>query len=425
MIGQTGVRTPLTVTQLNTYLKARLEEDPRLASVFVVGEISNFTNHYRSGHLYFSLKDERSVLRCVMFARNAARLRFAPEDGMCVLARGRVNLYEASGQYQLYVEDLQPDGLGALSLAYEQLKARLEKEGLFAPERKQPLPRFPQRIGVITSPTGAAVHDILTILGRRWPMAEIVFSGVQVQGEGAAEQIARAVRRMNELNAADVLIVGRGGGSLEDLWAFNEEIVARAVASSRIPVISAVGHETDFTICDFAADLRAPTPSAAAELAAPDAAELMASLRYQRERLLSLITAKTASLEQRLDMLSSSRSLRDPLRMAAVRREKLDQLHNRLMAAAQRNLGERQNSLRALAGKLQALSPLAVLARGYTIAEKDGPKGRVPVSSVDLLSCGEHFFLRFADGEAACHADEILKKEEGGQEQDGSIETDV
>ena len=202
MMSQVGVRTPLTVTQLNTYLKARLEEDPRLASVFVVGEISNFTNHYRSGHLYFSLKDERSVLRCVMFARSAARLRFAPDDGMRVLVRGRVSLYEASGQYQLYVEDLQPDGLGALSLAYEQLKARLEKEGLFAPERKQTLPRFPQRIGVITSPTGAAVHDILTILGRRWPLAEIVFSGVQVQGEGAAEQIARAVRRMNELNAA-------------------------------------------------------------------------------------------------------------------------------------------------------------------------------------------------------------------------------
>lgn len=425
MMSRVGVQTPLTVTQLNTYLKARLEEDPRLASVFVVGEISNFTNHYRSGHLYFSLKDERSVLRCVMFARSAVRLRFAPDDGMRVLARGRVSLYEASGQYQLYVEDLQPDGLGALSLAYEQLKARLEKEGLFAPERKQTLPRFPQRIGVITSPTGAAVHDILTILGRRWPLAEIVFSGVQVQGEGAAEQIARAVRRMNELNAADVLIVGRGGGSLEDLWAFNEEIVARAVASSRIPVISAVGHETDFTICDFAADLRAPTPSAAAELAAPDAMELMTSLRYQRERLLSLITAKTASLEQRLDMLSSSRSLRDPLRMAAVRREKLDQLHDRLAAAAVRSLSERQNSLGTLAGKLQALSPLSVLARGYTIAEKDGPKGRVPVSSVDRLACGDRFFLRFADGEAACHADEMIKWEEGGQKQDGSIETDV
>ena len=425
MMSQVGVRTPLTVTQLNTYLKARLEEDPRLASVFVVGEISNFTNHYRSGHLYFSLKDERSVLRCVMFARSAARLRFAPDDGMRVLVRGRVSLYEASGQYQLYVEDLQPDGLGALSLAYEQLKARLEKEGLFAPERKQTLPRFPQRIGVITSPTGAAVHDILTILGRRWPLAEIVFSGVQVQGEGAAEQIARAVRRMNELNAADVLIVGRGGGSLEDLWAFNEEIVARAVASSRIPVISAVGHETDFTICDFAADLRAPTPSAAAELAAPDAMELMTSLRYQRERLLSLITAKTASLEQRLDMLLSSRTLRDPLRMATVRREKLDQLHNRLAAAALRSLSKRQNSLGTLAGKLQALSPLSVLARGYAIAEKDGPKGRVPVSSIGRLACGERFFLRFADGEAACHTDKIVKKEEGGQKQDGSIETDV
>ena len=425
MMSRVGVQTPLTVTQLNTYLKARLEEDPRLASVFVVGEISNFTNHYRSGHLYFSLKDERSVLRCVMFARSAVRLRFAPDDGMRVLARGRVSLYEASGQYQLYVEDLQPDGLGALSLAYEQLKARLEKEGLFAPERKQTLPRFPQRIGAITSPTGAAVHDILTILGRRWPLAEIVFSGVQVQGEGAAEQIARAVRRMNELNAADVLIVGRGGGSLEDLWAFNEEIVARAVASSRIPVISAVGHETDFTICDFAADLRAPTPSAAAELAAPDAMELMTSLRYQREKLLSLITAKTASLEQRLDMLSSSRTLRDPLRMATVRREKLDQLHNRFAAAALRSLSKRQNNLGTLAGKLQALSPLSVLARGYAIAEKDGPKGRVPVSSVGRLACGERFFLRFADGEAACHTDKIVKKEEGGQKQDGSIETDV
>ena len=268
----------VTVSQLNTYIRSRMEEDPTLQSLFVVGEISNFTDHYRSGHLYLSLKDEKSVIRAVMFAQYARRLRFRPEDGMKVIARGRVGVYEANGQYQLYIEDMQPDGLGALNLAFEQLKQKLEKEGLFARERKKPLPKYPERIGVITSPTGAAVQDITTILARRFPLAEIVFCPVLVQGEGAAPQIVKALEEMNRRQAADVIILGRGGGSLEDLWAFNEESVARAVAASEIPVISAVGHETDFTICDFAADCRAATPSAAAELAVPDQLALKASL---------------------------------------------------------------------------------------------------------------------------------------------------
>ena len=228
------------------------------------GEISNFTNHYKSGHLYLSLKDDKCLIKAVMFAQSARRLRFMPQDGMKIIARGRISVYEVTGQYQFYIEDMQPDGLGALNLAYEQLKAKLEAEGLFAAERKRPLPRFPQRIGVITSPTGAAVHDITTILARRYPLAEVVFCPVLVQGEGAAPQIVDALKRFNRLNCADVIILGRGGGSLEDMWPFNEETVARAVAASNIPIISSVGHETDFTICDFVADLRAPTPSAAA-----------------------------------------------------------------------------------------------------------------------------------------------------------------
>ncbi|MFR2561610.1 MAG: exodeoxyribonuclease VII large subunit [Anaeromassilibacillus sp.] len=235
----------LTVTQLNTYIKSLLEGDLNLTSVFVSGEISNFTNHYRSGHFYLSLKDEKSVVKSVMFATYARRLRFLPEDGMKVIARGHIGVYEPTGQYQLYIEDLQPDGVGALNLAFEQLKEKLGAEGLFRADRKKPLPPFPTRIGVITSPTGAAVHDIVTILARRWPLAEVIFCPVLVQGEGAAPQLIDALKRMNRLRCADVIILGRGGGSLEDLWPFNEETLARAVAASKIPVISAVGHETD------------------------------------------------------------------------------------------------------------------------------------------------------------------------------------
>ena len=253
----------LSVSQLNRYIKMNFDADENLANIFISGEISNFTNHYRTGHLYFTLKDDSAAVRAVMFNSSAKRLKFMPEDGMKVIARGRVSVYEASGQYQLYVDDMQPDGVGALNLAYEQLKDKLQKEGLFSELHKKPLPPYAEKVGVITSPTGAAVRDIINVLGRRFPYAEIVFCPVLVQGDGAHLQLTDAVNLFNSERAADVIIIGRGGGSIEDLWEFNDEGLARAVYNSEIPVISAVGHETDFTICDFVADMRAPTPSAA------------------------------------------------------------------------------------------------------------------------------------------------------------------
>ena len=267
----------ISVSQLNRYVKSLLEGDANLAAVYIGGEISNFTNHYKSGHLYMSLKDEGAVVKAVMFRAYASKLAFTPENGMKVIVRARVSLYEKDGAFQIYIEEMQPDGVGALQIAFEQLKKKLAAEGLFEASRKKPLPRYPARVGVITSPTGAAVRDIFNVLGRRFPLARVVFTPVLVQGEGAPAQLVAALRRFNETNAADVLIIGRGGGSIEELWAFNDETVARAVAASRIPVISAVGHETDFTICDFVADLRAPTPSAAAELAESLSPERMPS----------------------------------------------------------------------------------------------------------------------------------------------------
>ncbi len=415
----TGAPVLLTVTQLNTYIKSRFEEDEALAQVFVAGEISNFTNHYRSGHLYFSLKDEKCAVKAVMFARYAGRLRFLPQDGMRVIARGRVGVYEVSGQYQLYVEDLQPEGVGALSLAFEQLKAKLEKEGLFAAERKKPLPRFPESIGVVTSPTGAAVHDILTILARRFPAARVVLCPVLVQGEGAAPQIVDALERLNRLNCADVIILGRGGGSVEDLWPFNEEAVARAVAASRIPVISAVGHETDFTLCDFAADLRAPTPSAAAELAVPDRAELAAGLAALRERLQSAARERLESGRMRIDGLTRSRALQSPLESVGLLRARVDRLSESLAAAARRKTDAAKAALARSAGKLEALSPLAVLARGYAVVY-DG-SGRA-VSGAAAVREKEKILVRMRDGGLNCTVDgktedgPNLKKAGAGQD---------
>ena len=262
----------VSVSQLNTYLKGLLDSDPNLQYVFLSGEISNLTDHYSSGHIYLSLKDSKAVIKAVMFAFNASRLRFKPQNGMKVLVRGKVSIYELSGQYQLYIEDMQPDGIGALTLAFEQLKDKLNKEGLFDPQAKKPLPKFPEKIAVITSPTGAALQDIRNILTRRWPYAEIALYPVLVQGEGASSQLTNAINMVSESDT-DVAIIGRGGGSIEDLWAFNSEELARAIFSCKVPVISAVGHETDFTICDFVSDMRAPTQSAAAELAVPHRTE--------------------------------------------------------------------------------------------------------------------------------------------------------
>lgn len=400
------ISATLTVSQVNFFIKSLLESDGRLNDVLVTGEISNFTDHYRSGHLYFSLKDEKSVLKAVMFSSAAKRLKFRPQDGMKVIVRGRVSVYEPSGQYQLYAETMQPDGAGALSLAFEQLKERLEAEGLFDPRHKRPLPLYPRRIGVVTSPTGAALQDILDITARRWPLAEIRLFPVLVQGESAPGQIVRAIGEMNRQKACDVLIVGRGGGSLEDLWAFNDEAVARAVYASKIPVVSAVGHETDFTICDFVSDLRAPTPSAAAELCTPD-------IREEKQRILSLqryfreAAGQTlAHFSQRLDRLVQDSPLGCPELLLDSRKQALGSLFGRLVGNCAERLESSRQRLALLAGSLHALSPLQVLARGYAVVSDS--RGTV-VRSASQLSPGERVTLRLASGRAEA---EILNREE-------------
>ena len=294
----------LTVSQINFYIQSIVDNDPRLKSVFVCGELSNFTRHYKSGHLYFSLKDDKSLIKAVMFSSAASRLRFAPSDGMKVIVRGRISVYEPSGQYQLYVEDMQPDGAGALALAYEQLKSKLEKEGLFDSRHKKPIPQFPKKVGVITSPTGAARRDIENIISRRYPCAEIILYPVTVQGDTAPAQLVNAVEYMD--GKSDVVIIGRGGGSAEDLWAFNDERLARTIYDCNTPVISAVGHETDFTICDFVSDLRAPTPSAAAELAVPDREELFGFLLQRKDTLQRLIKSKITGGDEKLRAIRRS-----------------------------------------------------------------------------------------------------------------------
>lgn len=398
----------LTVSQLNRYLKSKFEEDSNLTSVFLTGEISNFTHHYKSGHLYFSIKDTTATIKAVMFSTQSARLRFLPQDGMKVIARGRVSIYEATGQYQLYVEDLQPDGVGALNLAYEQLKAKLEKEGLFAAERKQPIPAYPQRIGVVTSSTGAAVQDILNILSRRYPVAEVILAPVLVQGEGAAQEIADAIERFNALDCVDVLIVGRGGGSIEDLWAFNEERVARAVAASHIPIISAVGHETDFTICDFVADLRAPTPSAAAELAVPNREDLLQLLQSYRYTITQLLERRLSQWKQQVDLLSSSPYLASPDAWIRTRRESVALLTSRLRTAMKQNTAQQKTRMAVLVGKLEGLSPLKALNRGFVYAADKTGKLLTDATQVQV---GDTIFLTMKNGKVRCVVDEVSREE--------------
>lgn len=400
--------TVITVTQLNRYVKSLLEGDPRLAAVYISGEISNFTNHYKSGHLYMSLKDEGAVVKAVMFRGNASRLRFVPENGMKVIVRARVSLYDKDGAYQIYIEEMQPDGVGALQVAFEQLKKKLAAEGLFDEERKRPLPRYPARVGVITSPTGAAVRDILNVLGRRFPLAEVVFVPVLVQGDGAPPQLVEALRRLNDAAAADVIIIGRGGGSIEELWAFNDERVARAVAASAIPVISAVGHETDFTICDFAADLRAPTPSAAAELAVPDQQDLLKALARWHSMLRRDAEHAVERESKRLDALKGRRCLSTPLFLVEEQGMRLDYLTKSLAAAGEKTVGTADRRLSALSAKLDALSPLKVLSRGYAMALH----GEHPLTSVTQTAVGDDVTLRLADGALTCRVDRIETNQE-------------
>ncbi len=393
----------LSVSQLNRYVKSIIEQDRNLQTVFVQGEISNFTNHYKTGHYYMTIKDESSAIKAVMFKTANMRLKFMPENSMSVIIRGRVAVFERDGQYQLYIDDMQPDGTGALSLAFEQLKQKLAKEGLFDAERKKTIPAYPERVGVVTSPTGAAVRDIINVISRRFPLAEIVLCPVAVQGDYAAPQIKAAIELFNKEKAADVLIVGRGGGSVEELWAFNEEIVARAVAASEIPVISAVGHETDFTICDFAAALRAPTPSAAAELAVPDMYQQKEMLINYYRRILSSAADRIGYEKARLE-LNKAKILRlSPQNYIDDLRVRCDRAVMTMDSAIRNEMAEKSKELSSLCAKLDAMSPLKILARGYSVASK---QGRI-ISDIGCVEKGDMINVRVSGGDIECEVTQV------------------
>ena len=384
----------VTVTQLNKYLKDRFDEDENLNAILVKGEISNFKNHY-TGHLYFTLKDENSLIKCIMFKSYAERLAFKPKDGMKVMVFGSVSVFERDGVYQIYAKSMLEDGTGDLHEQFEKLKAKLEKEGLFDELHKKPIPLYPKVIGVLTSQTGAVIRDIINVSTRRNPHVHIRLLPVPVQGPGAAEQIAEKIKIMNEKKLADVLIVGRGGGSLEDLWPFNEEIVARAIYDSEIPIISAVGHETDFTIADFVADLRAPTPSAAAELAVPDIYELKQKILSYQNRYRLALKKKIELMRLRYEKCMKSRAFTDPMRKIRDNSVLLDSYFKRLEIKIKEVQKDKKSKYIELITKLDALSPLKTLTRGYTITEKDGKI----VKSAEQLKTDDNIKLKFFDGE--------------------------
>lgn len=403
-------REPLSVSELNARIKGLIESDPVLGSVYVRGELSNY-KVYPSGHHYFTLKDAESSLRCVMFRSAASKLRFRPESGMRVTAWGRVAVYPRDGAYQLYCEGLMPEGAGDLQVAYEQLKAKLAVEGLFDPAHKKPIPRYPERIAVITSSAGAAVHDIIRVLRKRWPVAKVVLLPVRVQGVEAPPEIAGALRYANKYRVADVIITGRGGGSIEDLWAFNDERVARAIYASELPVISAVGHEPDVTIADFVADLRAATPSNAAELVAPDVSELRDAIRSASARLDQAVDRGLSQRRAALTELASRRVMQSPTGFIDQRRLELDSIRLRLDAAATGRLNRERQEFARLAAKLDALSPLKVLGRGYSIALD--AEGRA-VREAAQLKAGDKLDLRLSRGGAKCLVESVYGGNDDG-----------
>jgi exodeoxyribonuclease VII large subunit len=440
----------LTVTALTKYIKRKFEVDPHLQDIWIKGELSNFKMHSR-GHMYFTLKDENARIQAVMFAGHNRGLAFRPESGMKVVIRGEVSVYEPSGNYQMYVKEMQPDGVGSLYLAYEQLKTKLQEQGLFDENRKRPLPPYPNRIGVVTSPTGAAIRDIMTTLKRRYPIGEIILIPALVQGVNAAPSIVKAIEQANDLGNLDVLIVGRGGGSIEELWAFNEEAVAHAIYRSRIPVISAVGHETDFTIADFVADLRAPTPTGAAELAVPHLTEVMERVEQRKIRMMRAMREMTAFQRERLHRAQKSYAFRYPVKLCEQKEQELDKLIDRLYRESRRNieskrekyeqlarqllrnhpseqmrrlkeqqqqltktlikemqtmLKQHQMSFVSTASKLNALSPLRTMERGYSLvydADQQLLKSTKGVSTGDMIQ------VRLSDGDLQC---EVAKVEE-------------
>ena len=400
-------RSALSVTELNSYIKNLVDGDELLMDVCVRGELSNY-KIYPSGHHYFTLKDAESSLRCVMFKYSAMKLRFRPENGMSVTAFGRVSVYLRDGAYQLSCTALMPEGMGDLQVAFEQMKAKLSAEGLFDTAHKKPLPPFPEKIAIITSSAGAAIHDMIRILGHRWPMTKVILLPVRVQGVEAPAEIAGAIRYANEFQVADLIITGRGGGSLEDLWAFNDERVARAIYASRIPVISAVGHEPDVTISDYVADRRASTPSNAAEIAVPDWHEMQDGLQNYEIRSRQAMEKMLKSLAQRLDALKSKRVLTDPGVYLDNRRMDLDRARDRLLAASERQLAAKRQSFVKLGAALDAMSPLRVLSRGYTVSsDADG----TILKSVKDLQPGQELSVRFLDGTADCRVETIIEGE--------------
>ncbi len=442
----------LTVYALTKYIKRKFDADPHLHDIFVKGEISNFKQH-SSGHMYFTLKDDKARILAVMFSSYTKAMKFSPENGMKIIVRGEISVYEPSGQYQIYVKEMRPDGIGELFLAYEQLKQKLESEGLFAVERKKPIPPFPRTVGVITSPTGAAIRDILTTIKRRFPIANILVFPALVQGDNAAPSIVKAIEQANKMAEIDVLIAGRGGGSIEELWAFNEEQVARAIYASNIPIISAVGHETDFTIADFAADLRAPTPTAAAELAVPHIDELLERVLQRQARLIRAIKDKHRLGQQRLNRVSKSYAFRYPERLYQQKLEHADRLTERLIKGAarlvtvkgsqhetlskrlvrnhpkeilqrandrflrsnkdlerkmQRILAKKQTEFDHIVSTLQALSPLKVMERGYSLAYTEDRK---LLKSVKQTRQSDHVQIKLSDGSLFCLVEDVKESE--------------
>ncbi len=388
----------VSVSQLNNYIKRVIDANSYLADIKVCGELSNFKLH-SSGHIYASLKDEGGVIKLVMFRSAAQYLKFRPEDGMKVIVRGRISVYEQGGIYQIYAESIEPDGEGSLYAAFEKLKAKLADAGMFDEVHKKPIPRYPARIGVVTAQGGAALQDILNITSRRYPLAEIVLFPVSVQGVSAAGEIANAINFMNKTDACDVIICGRGGGSIEDLWAFNEEIVARAIFASDIPIVSAVGHETDFTIADFVADLRAPTPSAAAELVCPSITELSDFLKSAKSRLAVLLKNNLELKKSKLRRLSDSYAFTRFSDILDTRRQRVDSLLSDATVCLRDIISKNQNVLIKNVAKLDALSPLKVLSRGYSLATKIDGKA---ITSINEASRDEEFSLKFHDGTAQC-----------------------
>ncbi len=388
----------ITVSQLNSYIKSMFECDEKIKNIFVTGEISNFTNHYQSGHIYFSLKENNNIIKAVMFSRVASKIKFPLKNGINVIARGTVSTYEVSGQYQLYVEDLLPTGLGSYYMMFEELKSKFMKEGLFDSEKKKALPLYPKKIGVITSITGAVIHDIQSVLKRRYPLVNIEVYPVQVQGEEAPVQIVKALNYVNENSNADVVIIARGGGSIEELWAFNDENVVRAIYNCNIPIISAVGHETDFTLCDFVADMRAPTPSVAAEISVPDVKDIISELDYIEGRLNSAIKTILDSYNYELVSILNRMNNVSPHNRLSVLNQNVDDYINRLRKLIKVCLEEKQKSVEVFEGKLKILNPLSLPKKGYAILSK----GKNLIKNLSDVGDGKNINIILGNDEFSC-----------------------